>query len=85
MTHFNGLRALLAAVATAGALALTAAPAAAQYNDYGGGYEGGGGYDYEPNYRPRYKKRHRDCYYKRVRYYDEYRGYYRHRSVRVCD
>jgi hypothetical protein len=84
MTQSQGLRALLAALAMGGAFAVTAVPAAAQYNDYGGGYEGGGGY--EPGYRPRYKPRYQEsCYYKRVRVYDEYRGYYVRKRVRVCD
>jgi hypothetical protein len=84
MTHSQGLLALLAALALGGAVTLTAVPAAAQYNDYGGGYEGGGGY--EPSYRPRSRRRYQEhCYFKRVRVYDEYRGYYVYRRVRVCD
>jgi hypothetical protein len=79
MTHLTGLRAFLAALAVGGAVALTATPATAQYND---GYEGGGGY--EEGYR-RHKPRYQECYYRYRRVYDEYRGYYVRRRVRVCD
>lgn len=71
------------AVFAAGVVALGSLaplPVAAQ------GYDGGGGYGYdEPSYQPRYYKPRRNCYYKRVRVYDEYSGYYVYRRVRVCD
>jgi len=49
---------------------------------------GGYGYGYEePSYQPRYYKPRyeRHCYYKRVKVYDEYAGYYVYKRVRYCE
>lgn len=93
MTLRAGPRTLLAALAVS-ALAFVSSPALAQYDDGGGygggggyhgdGYGGGGGHDYQPSYRKRsYNNYEKQCYYKRVLYYDDYnRPHYR--RVRYC-
>lgn len=72
--------------AALGAAALAPLPASAQYDDgYGGGYNGGGGYnqdDYGGGYRRQYRPR---CYYRVVRVYDDYSGRYVKRRQRVCE
>jgi len=48
----------------------------------GYGYDNGG-YDYQPSYQERPVYQH--CYYKRVRYYDDYYGRYFYKRERICD
>lgn len=77
------IRSLLLGAAI-GLSALAPLPALAQYDD---GYGGGGDYNQDNDYQPRYYQKHYQprCYYRTVRVYDDYYGRYVKRRQRVCD
>ncbi|MFN8829280.1 MAG: hypothetical protein ACK50Q_13010 [Labrys sp. (in: a-proteobacteria)] len=82
MSGFVTKSLIAAAALAAGIVAAPLAASAGGYGygyGYGGGYANGGGH-YE-TYVPVHYKR---CFYKKVRYYDEYYGHYRVKRVRVC-
>jgi hypothetical protein len=75
-------KSLIAAAALAAGI--FAAPLAASAGGYGYGYGYNSGYSnggYYEVYKPVHYKR---CFYKKVRYYDDYYGYYRVKRIRVC-